>query len=238
MEHSVRSSLPAVFSPAKQSPAPFPPSHGSATAGNQKPTTADEPFAVNSGGGHAHKLERPSLPPNHDREGLEEHRTRADHHDAAGDKSPFRHLVFDPGNLDRPRLRPRHKHKHKHSKSRDGRLPRIINPMSASSAARGLLPVWPSSREKESDVDDGLLRPITRESTRSGWGPEYTAGFGSTRKGSLFDDIDQNSKLSPVRGREIRSVEDLELINERRTHGEKYVPSIRDIPGLLSDPAS
>ncbi|PLB48567.1 hypothetical protein P170DRAFT_457015 [Aspergillus steynii IBT 23096] len=206
MEHSVRSALPAVFSPAKQPSAPFAPSHGSA-AGSQKPTVAGEPFA--------------------------ERHARVDHHDAAGEKSPFRHLVFDPGSLDRSRLRPRHKHKH--SKSRDARLPRIMNPMSSSSAAKGLLPAWPGGREKESDVDDGLLRPITRESTRSGWGPEYPAGFGvGARKGSLFDDIDQNSKLGPVRGREIRSPEDLELINERRTHGEKFLRSALSLIGTLA----
>ncbi|KAH8432526.1 uncharacterized protein LDX57_010162 [Aspergillus melleus] len=233
MEHSTRSSLPAVFSPAKQSTAPCPPSHGSATAGSQKPTVAGEPFAVNSGGDHAHRLEHPALPPNHDREGLEEHRTRADHHDAAGDKSPFRHLVFDPSSLERTRLRTRHKHKH--SKSRDGRLPRIMNPMSASSAARGLLPAWPSGREKESDMDDALLRPITRESTRSGYGSEYPAGFGvGARKGSLFDNIDQNSKLGPVRGREIRSMEDLEMLTERRTLGEKFLRSALSLIGTLA----
>lgn len=219
MEHSAQSSLPAVFSPAKQSSAPFASSHGSAAA-SQKPTVAGQPFAVNSGGDPAHSLEQPACPPNHDRDGLEERQTHADHHDAAGEKSPFRHLVFDPGSLDRTKLKPRHKHKH--SKSRDGRLPRLMNPMSSSSAARGLLPTWPSGREKESDADDGLLRPITRESTRSAWGPDYPAGFGmGARKGSLFDDIDQNNKLGPVRGREIRSPEDLELINERRAQGEK-----------------
>jgi hypothetical protein len=99
-----------------------------------------------------------------------------------------------------------------------------MNPIASSASARGLLPTWPGAREKESDPDDGhgLLRPITRETTRSRWGSESTTGLGTgSRKGSILDEIDQNSHFGLIRRQEVRSLDDLEQVRDRRKQGER-----------------
>ena len=113
-------------------------------------------------------------------------------------------------------------HRHKHSKSRELRLPRPMSHLASSASARGLIPTWSGSRDKDREGDDGLLRPITRETTRSRWGSDSTTGLGSgSRKGSLLDSSDQHERLSPIRRQEIRSMEDLELLKKRRKQGEE-----------------
>lgn len=93
----------------------------------------------------------------------------------------------------------------------------------SSASARGLLPTWSGGRDKERESDDGLLRPITRETTRSRWGSDSTSGFGSgSRRGSLLDAPEQHERLGPIRLQEIQSMEDLELVKKRRTQGEEY----------------
>lgn len=106
--------------------------------------------------------------------------------------------------------------KHKHSKSRELRLPRQMSHLASSASARGLLPTW--SREKERENDDGLLRPMTRETTRTRWGSESTS---RSRKGSLLDVPEQHERLGPIRRQEIQSMEDLELVRKRRKQGEE-----------------
>ena len=99
-----------------------------------------------------------------------------------------------------------------------------MNPIASSASARGLLPQWSGGREKESDPDDGLalLRPVTRETTRSRWGSESTTGLGTgSRKGSILDEIDRNNHLGLIRRQEVRSLDDLEQVRERRKQGER-----------------
>ncbi|KAJ5369442.1 hypothetical protein N7509_014054 [Penicillium cosmopolitanum] len=110
-------------------------------------------------------------------------------------------------------------HKHKHSKSRELRLPRPMSHLASSASARGLLPTW-SGKDKDPgagrDADDGLLRPLTRETTsRSRWGSESTR----ERVGGGHE------RLGPIRRQEIQSMEDLERVKRRRKQGEGYLRS-------------
>lgn len=82
------------------------------------------------------------------------------------------------------------------------------------------MPTWSGGRDKDRDGDDGLLRPITRETTRSRWGSDST-GLDGSRKGSLFDPPEQE-RLGPIRRQEIQSPEDLERVKKRRKQGEEY----------------
>lgn len=116
-------------------------------------------------------------------------------------------------------------HRHKHSKSRELRLPRPMSHLASSASARGLLPTWSGGRDKEREgSDDGLLRPITRETTRSRWGSDSTSGglSSGSRRGSLLDTPEQHERLGPIRRQEIQSMEDLEQVKKRRKQGEEY----------------
>jgi hypothetical protein len=108
--------------------------------------------------------------------------------------------------------------KHKHSKSRELRFSRPMSHLASSASARGLLPTW--SKEKEREGDDGLLRPVTQETTRSRWGSESTS---RSRKGSLLDAPEQHERLGPIRRQEIQSMDDLEKVKKRRKQGEESV---------------
>ncbi|KAE8158168.1 hypothetical protein BDV40DRAFT_28483 [Aspergillus tamarii] len=236
MESSLRNSLPALLSPSRQLSASHPfTTHGSSTAGNHKPTQVpsdtDGPFAYSRDGDYVawNSSREPPV--------LQTHCDRKDRENASGAtrEKHHRHLAFDPASLDPIKFRPRHKHKH--SKSRDGRFPRIMNPIASSASARGLLPQWSGGREKESDPDDGLalLRPVTRETTRSRWGSESTTGLGTgSRKGSILDEIDRNNHLGLIRRQEVRSLDDLEQVRERRKQGERYLRSALSIIGTLA----
>ncbi|KAJ5761866.1 uncharacterized protein N7511_005248 [Penicillium nucicola] len=121
---------------------------------------------------------------------------------------------------------------HKHSKSRELRLPRHMSHLASSATARGLLPTWSGGRDKDRDGDDGLLRPITRETTRSRWGSDSTGPDGS-RRGSLFD-LPEQERLGPIRRQEIQSPEDLERVRKRRKQGEEYLRSALASIGTLA----
>ena len=123
----------------------------------------------------------------------------------------------DPFGLDGPRYP--HFSRHKHSKSRELRLPKPMSHL-ASAGARGFLPTW--SREKDRD-DDGMLRPITRETSQSRWGSDSTRGTGgmNSRRGSLLDVPEQHERLGPIRRQEIQSMDDLERVKRRRNQGEE-----------------
>ncbi|KNG84039.1 hypothetical protein ANOM_008379 [Aspergillus nomiae NRRL 13137] len=237
MESSLRNSLPALLSPSRQLSASHPfTTHGSCTAGNHKPPTqvpsnADGPFEAPRDGDYVawNSSREPPV--------LKTHHACTDPENVSGAprEKHHRHLAFDPASLDPTKFRPRHKHKH--SKSRDGRLPRIMNPIASSTSARGLLSPWSGGREKESDPDDGLalLRPVTRETTRSRWGSESTTGLGTgSRKGSIFDEIDRNNHLGLIRRQEIRSLDDLEQVRDKRKQGERYLRSALSIIGTLA----
>ncbi|KAJ5160659.1 uncharacterized protein N7482_007663 [Penicillium canariense] len=126
-------------------------------------------------------------------------------------------------------------HRHKHSKSRELRLPRPMSHLASSASARGLLPTWSGSRDKERESDDGSLAPITQESTRSRWGPNSASGLGTgSRKGSLLDTPEQHERLGPIRRQEIQSMEDLEQVQKRRKQGEEYLRSALASIGTLA----
>lgn len=116
-----------------------------------------------------------------------------------------------------------HHHRHKQSKSRELRLPRPMSHLASSASARGLLPTWSGSRDKDRE-EDGLLRPITRETTRSRWGSDSTSGIGSgsrSRKGSILEPPEQEGQLGPIRRQKIQSIEDLGQVTKRRKQGEQ-----------------
>ncbi|KAB8205669.1 hypothetical protein BDV34DRAFT_99078 [Aspergillus parasiticus] len=240
MESSPRNPLPALLSPSRQLSASHPfTTHGSSTAGNHKPTLTPTQIPPNADGPFADPRNGDYVAWNSSREQpvLQTHHDRNDRENASGAprEKHHRHLAFDPASLDPTKFRPRHKHKH--SKSRDGRFPRIMNPIASSASTRGLLPPWSGGREKESDPDDGLalLRPVTRETTRSRWGSESTTGLGTgSRKGSIFDDIDRNNHLGLIRRQEVRSLDDLEQVRYRRKQGERYLRSALSIIGTLA----
>ncbi|KAJ5963135.1 hypothetical protein N7481_013440 [Penicillium waksmanii] len=133
-------------------------------------------------------------------------------------------------------------HKHKHTKSRELRLPRPMSHLASSASARGLLPTW-SGKDKDPgprDADDGLLRPITRETTasttRSRWDSDSTRGTG--RRGSLLDVPEQHERLGPIRRQEIQSMEDLERVKRRRKQGEGYLRSALTSTGTQATDAT
>ncbi|KAL5364505.1 hypothetical protein BJX96DRAFT_157451 [Aspergillus floccosus] len=223
MESLAWSSLP--LSPAKQLSAALPLTHGSPAAGNQTSTPSNPDTRP--------AAEQLSRYDRDDRDGLASAAPPREKPEKP--EKQHRHLIFDTAALDAARLRPRHKHKH--SKSRDGRFPRLMNPIasSAGGSAKALFPVWSSGREKDSDADNGLLRPITRETTRSRWGSESTVGFGTgSRKGSLLEDMDVGTKLGLIRPQDIRSVDDLEQVRDRRKQGEEFLRSALSFIGTLA----
>ncbi|PYH44788.1 uncharacterized protein BP01DRAFT_273282, partial [Aspergillus saccharolyticus JOP 1030-1] len=151
------------------------------------------------------------------------------------EKQQHRHLVIDVPSLDPVLSKPRHRHKHKHNKSNDGRFPRKKTQPSTSTAGRGLLLTWSSMRDKENDDGKGLLRPVTRRTTRSFCGSESFTGLNDeSRRGGLPEGIDANTKLGPVARQEIRSAEDLEQVRGRRKYGEEYLRSALSLIGKLA----
>lgn len=206
---------PLHLSTSRATSATFPLTHGSSTPRSNDQPTLDEPFAVcnetptnRRSAGHPpyrqyHGRDRPNSPD----ESLSHARTRS-----------FAKQVELPS-FDGLKSH----HRHKHSKSRELRLPRPMSHLASSASARGLLPTWSGGRDKERESDDGLLRPITRETTRSRWGSDSTSGLGSgSRRGSLLDTPEQHERLGPIRRQEIQSMEDLELVKKRRKQGEEY----------------
>ncbi|PYI07427.1 hypothetical protein BO78DRAFT_396478 [Aspergillus sclerotiicarbonarius CBS 121057] len=216
--------------PPKQLAALYPPAHGSGTAGSQKPAPpSSQPPNAND------QAYTGSFQPDHDHHGREVSQVPSSLSVPGEKHHHHHHLSFDVPRLDRVKSKSRHKHKHKHSKSSDRRLPRRMNNIASSAGARGLLPTWSGSKEKDNDEDDGLLRPITQETSWSRWGSESTAALGTgSRKGSLFDGIDPSNKLGPIRRHEIRSMEDLEQVRSKRKQGEEFLRSALSLIGTLA----
>ncbi|RAL01474.1 uncharacterized protein BO80DRAFT_501762 [Aspergillus ibericus CBS 121593] len=218
--------------PSKQPAAPYPPAHGSGTAGSQKPAPpSSQPPSVN------HQAHISSFQPGHDHYDREVSQIPSAL-SVTGEKQHqhyHHHLSFDVPRLDRVKSKSRHKDKRKHSKSSDRRLQRRMNNITSSAGPRGLLPTWSGSKEKENDGDDGLLRPITQETSWSRWGSESTAALDAgSRKGSLFDGIDPSNKLGPIRRHELRSMEDLEQVRSKRKQGEQFLRSALSLIGTLA----
>jgi hypothetical protein len=112
-------------------------------------------------------------------------------------------------------------HRHKHSKSRELRFPNAMSHLASSASARGLLPTWSGGKDKDREGDDGLLRPVTRETTRGRWDSGSTTGLSDGRNGSLLDTPEQHGRLGPIRRHEIMSMDDLEKVKKRRKLGEE-----------------
>ncbi|KAF7713406.1 Uncharacterized protein PECH_001586 [Penicillium ucsense] len=94
----------------------------------------------------------------------------------------------------------------------------------SSASARGLFPSWSGGRDKDRDTDQGLLRPLTRETTRSRWGSESTGRLSSgSRRGSLLDVPEQYERLGPIQRRDLSSMADVERVKKRREQGEEYI---------------
>jgi hypothetical protein len=209
---------PIPLSTSRTTSATFPLTHGSSTPRTNYQPTPNEPFAARndtltdrtSSGYFTHR-------PQHGR----------DHRDPPTSPDKFlghtRTRSFAK-QVELPSLDGlKSHHRHKHSKSRELRLPRPMSNLASSASARGLLPTWSGGRDKERESDDGLLRPITRETTRSRWGSDSTSGLESgSRRGSLLDAPEQYERLGPIRRQEIQSMEDLELVKKRRKQGEEY----------------
>ena len=111
--------------------------------------------------------------------------------------------------------------RHRYSKSRDLRFPNPMSHLASSASARGLLPTWSGGKDKDREGDDGLLRPITRETIRSRWGSESTTAMSDGRKGNMLDTPGQHEQLAPICRHEILSMDDLEKIKKRRKLGEE-----------------
>ncbi|RAL06871.1 uncharacterized protein BO97DRAFT_481658 [Aspergillus homomorphus CBS 101889] len=151
------------------------------------------------------------------------------------EKHQHRHLAIEVPSLDRVLSKSRHRHKHKHSKSIDSRLPRKKSQLVTSTTARGLLPTWPVMKDKENDGETGLLRPITHQTIRSRWRSESTTGLNDgSRRGSLLEGLDTNTKLGPIARQEIQLMGDLEQVRSRRKYGEEYLRSALSLIGTLA----
>ncbi|KAJ5112946.1 hypothetical protein N7456_001480 [Penicillium angulare] len=196
-------------------------------------------FPLTHGSARPNETTEPPIPPNN--------RPAPFHHDEPEGPNAF--------NANTTESRPRHSHRHlsdwhnhnldgakshhrhKHSKSREIRLPRPMSHLASSASARGLLPTWSGIRDKDREGDDGLLRPITRETTRSRWGSDSTSGLGSrsrSRTGSLLDPAEQQERLGPIRRQQIQSAADLEQVTKRRKQGEQYLRSALSSIGTLA----
>ncbi|CAI7609171.1 unnamed protein product [Penicillium viridicatum] len=125
-------------------------------------------------------------------------------------------------------------HRRKYSKSRELRFPNPMSHLASSASARGLLPTWSGGKDKDREGEDGLLRPVTRETTRSRWGSESTTGLLDGRKGSMLDTPGQHEQLAPIRRHEILSMDDLEKVKKRRKLGEEYLRSALTSIGTLA----
>lgn len=209
MDLHLKSPLPP--SASRSSSATFPLTHGSPIVRPNDPPPPEEPFAGQPERSsrrpqRQHAADRPTSPD-------------ATPNDPSSRHRPSARQLIEPLGLDGNTLH----HRHKHSKSRELRLPRPMSHLASSASARGLLPTRSGGRDKDREGDDGLLRPITRETTRTRWGSDSTSGLGTgSRKGSLLDTPEQHERLGPIRRQEIQSIDDLEKVKKRRRQGEEY----------------
>ncbi|KAL4901021.1 hypothetical protein BDW74DRAFT_160590 [Aspergillus multicolor] len=116
-------------------------------------------------------------------------------------------------------------------RSRDVLLRHRMHNVSSRTGARGSL----STYRKQDSEDDGLLRPVTRETTRSRWGSEPTGLGTGSRRGSVLDGIYKDTRLGSIkRPEEIHSMDDLQRVRDRRSRGEEYLRSTLSVIGTLA----
>ncbi|KAL2819876.1 hypothetical protein BDW59DRAFT_151237 [Aspergillus cavernicola] len=127
--------------------------------------------------------------------------------------------------------RSRRHHRESKGRSRDGIFRHRMHHIPSREGNRGSLSTY---REQISD-DDGLLRPITRETTRSRWGSESTGIGTGSRRGSVLDDIDKDMRLGSIkRPEDVRSMDDLQRVRDQRNKGEEYLRSALSVIGTLA----
>ncbi|KAL4783879.1 hypothetical protein BJX76DRAFT_241405 [Aspergillus varians] len=127
--------------------------------------------------------------------------------------------------------RTRRRHRERDGRPRDGIFRHKMHHVPSRADGRGLSLAY---REQDSE-DDGLLRPITRETTRSRWGSESTGLDPGSRRGSLFDGIDMDIRLGSIKRREeIQSMGDLQRVRDQRSRGEEYLRSALSVIGTLA----
>ncbi|KAL3470073.1 hypothetical protein BJX99DRAFT_240128 [Aspergillus californicus] len=103
--------------------------------------------------------------------------------------------------------------------------------VSAKAGNRGSLSTY---RDQDSE-DDGLLQPVTRDTTRSRWGSESTGLGPGSRRGSVLDGIDEDMRLGSIkRPQEIHSMDGLQRIRDQRSKGEEYLRSALSVIGTLA----
>ncbi|KAL4953025.1 hypothetical protein BDW69DRAFT_11578 [Aspergillus filifer] len=89
-------------------------------------------------------------------------------------------------------------------------------------------------REQDSE-DDGLLRPVTRETNRPRWGSESTKIGSGSRRGSVFDNLDKDVRMGSIkRPSEVNSMRELQQVRTRRSRGEEYLRSALAVIGTLA----
>ncbi|RHZ46258.1 uncharacterized protein CDV56_100743 [Aspergillus thermomutatus] len=99
---------------------------------------------------------------------------------------------------------------------------------------RSPLPLWTGAQER-GEGDDNLLKPMTRETTRSRWGSDSTTGLGSGNgKGTSLDGINDNQTTDSLMVHEVRSLNDLEQVKSRRQQGEEHLRSALSTIGTLA----
>jgi len=86
---------------------------------------------------------------------------------------------------------------------------------------RPMAPTGPSVRDKDRDVDDSLLRPITHETTRSHLASESSGRSTGSKKGSFVEAQEPSEKAGLARQQEPRSVEELEEAKKRKEQREE-----------------
>jgi hypothetical protein len=86
---------------------------------------------------------------------------------------------------------------------------------------RSSLPIW-TGAQGLSEGDKNLLKPTTRETTRSRWGSDSTTGLGSGNgKGTSLDGKNNIQRTDSLTANDVRSLDDLELVKSRRQQGEE-----------------
>jgi hypothetical protein len=143
---------------------------------------------------------------------------------------------------------------HRYSKSRDHRLPRAVNQIASAGGARNLLPNRSFHRhtqsyghayfggDREGIPEPSFLKPISNTSqdpSRSRFGSRSSSAQRNGESGTTSlvvteeEDSEAPSKrfsLTTIRGREIKTAEDLGLARQEREKGEECVHSP---PGVI-----
>ncbi|CAI7596351.1 unnamed protein product [Penicillium crustosum] len=220
----------APFSTSRAASATFPPTQGSTRSPNQNQLASD----LQSKSEDLSRFGSQESRQSDRRKSRRSHRHGSDDRQISPKGEYRTHPSLSPPSQEPSLFDGTRSHRRKYSKSRELRFPNPMSHLASSASARGLLPTWSGGKDKDREGDDGLLRPITRETTRSRWGSESTTGLLDCRKGSLLDTPGQHEQLAPIRRYEILSMDDLEKVKKRRKLGEEYLRSALTSIGTLA----